>query len=213
MVSSPPLVCVGRRLGEAWIQHDQFTTVLHGGHQVHAVRRHQGFKPVSARHDDVLAVQHIRGWNHAKCIQKSPVSTQEAVRLMGNYIVGSVGFCKTVHKCRLHIGTRHEKETATGVGFSNALHLFGRMIHKGVSAALYASFVCGFLSVLLGAIMVGISLVFTEEHFIKAASLVVIAHLPVMIVDGIITSLFVSFLRRVQPTMLPGYSPHRKGSS
>ena len=90
--------------------------------------------------------------------------------------------------------------------------LFGRMIHKGVSAALYASFVCGFLSVLLGAIMVGISLVFTEEHFIKAASLVVIAHLPVMIVDGIITSLFVSFLRRVQPTMLPGYSPHREGS-
>lgn len=83
--------------------------------------------------------------------------------------------------------------------------LFSRMVHKGPSVALLSAFMCGFLSVFLGAIMVGISLVFTEENFLKVAAMVVFAHIPVMIIEGIITSLCVGFLRKVQPTMLPGY--------
>ena len=84
--------------------------------------------------------------------------------------------------------------------------LFSRMVHKGLSVALPAAFMCGFLSVFLGAVMVGVSLVFTEENFLKVATMVVFAHIPVMIIEGIITSLCVGFLRKVQPTMLPGYS-------
>jgi len=79
---------------------------------------------------------------------------------------------------------------------------FGRFTRKETSYALAAAFACGFLSVLLGALLVGVALMFTEENFLKVASLLVIAHLPVMIVEGFITAFCVGFLRKVQPTML-----------
>ncbi|MCD6296358.1 MAG: energy-coupling factor ABC transporter permease, partial [Deltaproteobacteria bacterium] len=47
---------------------------------------------------------------------------------------------------------------------------------------------------------------FTEENFFKVSSLIVISHLPVMVIEGIITSLCVAFLKKVQPNLLPGYS-------
>ena len=85
-------------------------------------------------------------------------------------------------------------------------YLFGRMVHKRHFIALISVFACGFFSVFLGAIMVGLSLIFTEENFFKVSSLLVIAHLPVMVIEGIITALCVAFLKKVQPAMLPGYS-------
>jgi len=84
--------------------------------------------------------------------------------------------------------------------------LFGRMVHKRPFIALTAAFACGFVSVFLGAILVGLSLVFTEENFFKVSTMLVIAHLPVMIIEGIITGFCVSFLKKVQPSMLPGYA-------
>ena len=71
--------------------------------------------------------------------------------------------------------------------------------------AMAGSFGCGFLSVFLGAIMAGGSLVFTEENFLKVALLVVAAHLPVMVIEGFITAFCVAFLKKVQPKMLIGY--------
>jgi cobalt/nickel transport system permease protein len=68
------------------------------------------------------------------------------------------------------------------------------------------AFCCGFLAVFLGAIMVGLALVFTEENFWKVSAMVVAAHVPVMIIEGIIPALCVAFIRKVQPTMLPGSS-------
>ncbi len=85
-------------------------------------------------------------------------------------------------------------------------YLFGRMLHKNNSIALFGSFACGAFSVFLGAIMVGLALFFTEENFFKVSSLIVMAHLPVMVIEGIITALCVAFLKKVQPTLLPGYS-------
>lgn len=84
--------------------------------------------------------------------------------------------------------------------------LFGRMVHKRSPFAFIAAFACGFISVFLGAIFVGLSLIFTEENFFKVSAMLVIAHLPVMIIEGIITGFCVSFLRKVQPSMLPGYA-------
>ena len=85
-------------------------------------------------------------------------------------------------------------------------YLFGRMVHKRHYIALFGSFACGVFSVFLGAIMVGLALFFTEENFFKVSSLIVISHLPVMVIEGIITALCVSFLKKVQPALLPGYS-------
>ena len=84
--------------------------------------------------------------------------------------------------------------------------LFRHTLHKRPSIAFIAAFACGFISVFLGAIFVGLSLVFTEENFFKVSAMLVIAHLPVMIIEGIITGFCVSFLRKVQPSMLPGYA-------
>ena len=84
-------------------------------------------------------------------------------------------------------------------------YLFGRMVHKRLSVAMAAAFVCGASSVFFGAIMVGFSLFFTQENFLKVAMMVGIAHLPVMIIEGIVTTFCVAFLRKVQPAMLPGY--------
>ena len=86
-------------------------------------------------------------------------------------------------------------------------YLFGNLVGKGPRIALPAAFLCGFLSVFLAGILVGLALTFTEENFLKAAYLVVMAHLPVMIIEGIITVFCVVFLKKVQPDMLPGKIP------
>ena len=78
-------------------------------------------------------------------------------------------------------------------------------LHKKPALALPAAFACGFLSVLLSALVLGLALVFTEENFFEVAAVVIVAHIPVMIIEGIVTALCVAFLKKVQPTMLPGF--------
>jgi len=84
-------------------------------------------------------------------------------------------------------------------------YLFSHWVkHENPMVALGSAFACGFIAVLLGSIMVAISLVFTGESFIAVAKLVVIAHLPVMIVEGILTAFCMGFLRKVRPEILGG---------
>ena len=78
-------------------------------------------------------------------------------------------------------------------------------LHKKSALAFTAAFVCGFLSVLLSALVLGLALVFTEENFFEVAAIVIGAHIPVMIIEGLITAMCVAFLKKVQPTMLPGF--------
>jgi cobalt/nickel transport system permease protein len=73
-----------------------------------------------------------------------------------------------------------------------------------------ASFACGFLSVFLAGVIAGLALMFTEESFWSVAAMMVAAHVPIMVIEGIVTALCVVFLKKVQPSMLPAYS--RKGS-
>ena len=84
-------------------------------------------------------------------------------------------------------------------------YLFSHWVkHENAMVALGSAFACGFAAVLLGSIMVAISLAFTGEAFIMVAKLVVIAHLPVMIIEGILTLFCVGFLRKVRPEILGG---------
>jgi cobalt/nickel transport system permease protein len=83
--------------------------------------------------------------------------------------------------------------------------IFGRLIHKSPRTATVAAFACGFLSVLLGGLLLGLALIFTEENFLEVSGIIVATHIPVMIIEGIITAICVAFLRKVQPEMLPGY--------
>jgi cobalt/nickel transport system permease protein len=84
-------------------------------------------------------------------------------------------------------------------------YLFGPLIKKKHSIAMAASFACGFFSVLFTAIMLGGALIFTQENLQGVSFLVVIANLPVMIIDGIITAFCVAFLKKVHPEILYGF--------
>ncbi|MFO7600472.1 MAG: cobalt transporter CbiM [Candidatus Desulfacyla sp.] len=83
-------------------------------------------------------------------------------------------------------------------------YLFGPLMGRRLRVSLPAAFACGAFSVFLGAILVGAALALTEKHFLKAAALVAGAHVPVMIIEGIITAFCVAFLKKVQPDMLLG---------
>jgi cobalt/nickel transport system permease protein len=91
--------------------------------------------------------------------------------------------------------------------------LFSPLIHRQNPVAMMAAFACGFISVFLGAVLVGLGLVFTEENFFDLATIVIVAHLPVMIIEGLVTALCVAFLKKVQPEMLPGGRELNKGGA
>jgi cobalt/nickel transport system permease protein len=82
-------------------------------------------------------------------------------------------------------------------------YLFGPLMHKSRKVLLAAGFACGFLAVLLSALLVSLALMFTEESFFAVAVLVAGANLPIMIIEGIVTAFCVVFLKKVQPDMLP----------
>lgn len=65
-----------------------------------------------------------------------------------------------------------------------------------------ASFASGCFAVLFAAIMVGLSLYLTGEAFLPAAKLLVAAHLPVMLIEGMLTTACAGFIRRVKPELL-----------
>jgi cobalt/nickel transport system permease protein len=82
-------------------------------------------------------------------------------------------------------------------------YLFAPLMHKNQRILLLGGFGCGFCAVFFGALLVGLALMFTEEKFLSVATLVVTAHIPVMIIEGIVTAFCIAFLKKVQPAMLP----------
>ncbi len=86
-------------------------------------------------------------------------------------------------------------------------YLFGWSLKPKISKniLIVSSFAAGFCAVLIAAVMVGFSLYLTGEAFLPAAKLVVAAHLPVMLIEGILTAACVLFLQKVRPEILEGY--------
>jgi len=82
-------------------------------------------------------------------------------------------------------------------------YLFGRLIAIWPGKVAIAGFICGFTAVLLSALTLGTTLVLTGESFSAIAKLVVLANLPVMVIEGIVTAFCIGFLSKVQPEMLP----------
>jgi cobalt/nickel transport system permease protein len=66
------------------------------------------------------------------------------------------------------------------------------------------AFICGAFAVFLSGIMVGFSLFLTGEAFLPAAKLIVAAHIPVMIIEGILAAACIFFIRKVKPELLEG---------
>jgi len=83
-------------------------------------------------------------------------------------------------------------------------YAFRNLIHQSPVLAMIGSFSCGFVSVLLSAILLALALIFTEKNFWSLSGLIVAANLPVMVIEGIITVFCITFLKKVHPEILPG---------
>jgi cobalt/nickel transport system permease protein len=89
-------------------------------------------------------------------------------------------------------------------------YLFGRSIsskHPGAATAL--AFACGFCAVLFSSLLLAMCLIFTGESFMQAAKILVLAHLPVMFLEGLIVAFCLAFLMKVKPELLG--VPHAAG--
>ena len=64
------------------------------------------------------------------------------------------------------------------------------------------AFMGGALGVALAAVLTALALAFTDEGFWLAARLLLLAHLPIMLVEGLVTMFTVSFIMRVRPELL-----------
>ncbi|WP_289021007.1 cobalt transporter CbiM [Desulfobacter postgatei] len=82
-------------------------------------------------------------------------------------------------------------------------YLFAGFVRKPGVLSHAACFACGFLSVFFSSLLVGTALMFTQESFLEVAWAVVIAHLPVMFIEGLVTIFCMGFLKKVEPELLP----------
>ncbi|MFH1019312.1 MAG: cobalt transporter CbiM, partial [Pseudomonadota bacterium] len=67
-----------------------------------------------------------------------------------------------------------------------------------------AAFACGATGILLSGLLVAAALITTGQAFIEVAELVLLAHIPVMIIEGVMTLFIFLFLKQVRPEMLEG---------
>lgn len=85
-------------------------------------------------------------------------------------------------------------------------YLFAEFVHKPGVISHMAAFACGFLSIFFSSLLVGAALMFTQENFLEVAWAVALAHLPVMIIEGLVAVFCVTFLKKVQSDLLSKWS-------
>ena len=99
--------------------------------------------------------------------------------------------------------------TATmGLGAVLSWYILGGLlsVHKPLGAkkaAAVSGFVSGACGVAIAAVLTALALAFTDEGFKASAVMLLAAHLPVMLIEGIVTAVAVSFIARVRPALLP----------
>jgi cobalt/nickel transport system permease protein len=81
--------------------------------------------------------------------------------------------------------------------------LFSRFV-KGNNLVVVggAGFLAGAAGIAIGAVLIAVALIFTGESFLSVAKVIAVAHVPIMIIEGIVTAFCVLFLRRVKPEIL-----------
>ncbi len=82
-------------------------------------------------------------------------------------------------------------------------YLFSPLLGRSKAMNFAAGAGAGALSIFLSALSMAASLWFTDQGFFKTAGAIVAAHVPVMIMEGLITGFCISFLVRVYPEILP----------
>ncbi|WP_417913933.1 cobalt transporter CbiM [Candidatus Electronema sp. JM] len=65
-----------------------------------------------------------------------------------------------------------------------------------------AAFAAGFLAILFSALLTAAVLDFSNEGFAAAAKMLIIANMPIMVIEGCVTMFTVAFIAKVQPEIL-----------
>lgn len=81
-------------------------------------------------------------------------------------------------------------------------YLFRPFLRRPGPMANIAAFACGFTAILLSGVLVAAALLFSGQGFLQVAELVLLAHIPVMVIEGFITLFIFLFLKKVRPEML-----------
>lgn len=81
-------------------------------------------------------------------------------------------------------------------------YVFRPLLARGTGSRFAAAFACGFIAILLSAVLTAGALALSGEAFAGAAKMLLAAHLPVMVVEGIITGFAYTFLAKVKPEAL-----------
>ena len=79
--------------------------------------------------------------------------------------------------------------------------VFGRMIRKS-SWVITMSFMAGAFAVVIAAVIAGMFLMMTDSNFAGAVKVLLIAHAPVAVIEGCVTSFLVMWLKRAAPEFL-----------
>jgi len=67
---------------------------------------------------------------------------------------------------------------------------------------LIAGFIAGAGAVFLAGVLVALALYLSNQGFVSAAKAVLLAHIPIMIIEGIVTAIAISFIKKIKPEIL-----------
>ena len=83
-------------------------------------------------------------------------------------------------------------------------YVYRGLLRREGSSAAAAAFACGATAILLSGLLVAAALITTGQAFTQVAELVLLAHIPIMIIEGFITLFVYMLLKKVRPEMLEG---------
>jgi len=84
-------------------------------------------------------------------------------------------------------------------------YLFLKLLQSNKKAVVaVAASLVAVLSVAGAGLLVAMDLWLTGQAFTSIAKLVLVAHIPIMAIEGIVTPIIILFIRKVQPTILEG---------
>ncbi|MBR0316708.1 MAG: cobalt transporter CbiM [Synergistaceae bacterium] len=92
------------------------------------------------------------------------------------------------------------------MGFSALMTyiIFGKLIFNSNNRKTVAviSFFAGSLAVIFAAFLTGLILYFSDKNFINAVKILFLAHVPVALIEGLVTSFLILWLKKVSPEFL-----------
>lgn len=83
-------------------------------------------------------------------------------------------------------------------------YIFAPFLRRNSKKSFFGAFCCGVFAVFLSTLFTATSLALSGESFIAPAKVLVLAHLPIMLIEGIVTGFTYTFLARVKPEVLQG---------